>query len=397
MDAKGPLGGIRVLDLTRALAGPFCTQLLGDMGAEVIKIENPDGGDEARRWGPFWDNVSCYFLSANRSKKSVAVDMKSEAGREIVVALAKRSDVFIENFRPGTVERLGLSYEILAELNPGLVYCSVSGFGQTGPRAQEPAYDLLMQAFSGLMGLTGYPGWPPVRAGLPVTDFGAGLFAAFAIMVALYQRRQDGLGQKIETSLLEGQLSWVSTYLLGYLGDGTVPEGLGSGHHSITPYQAYKAKDEYFILAVGNDVQWQRLCEAVGAPELAQDPRFRTNVERLKHRDIQNAILEEIFSRYTAVELTQLLSKAGVPCGTINKVDRIVADPQVKHLGSLQPVPHPQVPELQLPGIPFRLSRTPGSIQSAPPLLGQHTEQVLTDLGYSAEQIADLRNKGVIV
>ena len=397
MDAKGPLGGIRVLDLTRALAGPFCTQLLGDMGAEVIKIESPKGGDEARRWGPFWDNVSCYFLSANRSKKSVAVDMKSEAGREIVVALAKRSDVFIENFRPGTVERLGLSYETLAELNPGLVYCSVSGFGQTGPRAQEPAYDLLMQAFSGLMGLTGYPGWPPVRAGLPVTDFGAGLFAAFAIMVALYQRRQDGLGQKIETSLLEGQLSWVSTYLLGYLGDGTVPEGLGSGHHSITPYQAYKAKDEYFILAVGNDVQWQRLCEAVGAPELAQDPRFRTNVERLKHRDIQNAILEEIFSRYTAVELTQLLSKAGVPCGIINKVDRIVADPQVKHLASLQSVPHPQIPELQLPGIPFRLSRTPGSIQSAPPLLGQHTEQVLTDLGYSAEQIADLRNKGVIV
>jgi formyl-CoA transferase/CoA:oxalate CoA-transferase len=384
-----------VLDLSRALAGPYCTQLLGDMGAEVIKVESPDG-DEARLWGPFWDDLSCYFLSANRSKKGIAVDLKAEAGREIILALAKQSDVFIENFRPGTIDRLGLGYETLAALNPGLVYCSLSGFGQTGPRANAPAYDLLMQAFSGLMSLTGYPGQPPVRVGLPVTDFGAGLMLSFALMVALYKRQQDGLGQKIETSLLECQLSWISVYLLGYLGDGTVPVGMGSGHQSITPYQAYRAKDEYLILAVGNDVQWQRVCETLGVPELVQDPRFRTNVERLQNRDAMNAILEELFGRYTAVEATQLLSKAGVPCGTINKVDRIVADPQVRHLNSLQPVPHPQNPDLRLPGIPFSLSRTPGSIQGAPPLLGQHTDEVLNRLGYSAEQIAALRGAGVI-
>jgi formyl-CoA transferase/CoA:oxalate CoA-transferase len=365
------------------------------MGAEVIKIEKPDGGDDARHWGPFWNDVSCYFLSANRNKKSLAVDLKSESGREIAIALAKRSDVFVENFRPGIVRRLGLDYETLAAINPGLVYCSLSGFGQTGPRAQEPAYDLLMQAFSGIMSLTGYPSWPPVRAGLPVTDFGAALLAAFAIMVALYQRQKDGLGQKVETSLLEGQLSWISVYLLGYLGSGTVPEPLGSGHHSIAPYQAYKAKDEYFILAVGNEAQWRRLCETIGVPELTQDPRFQSNEQRLRNRGELNAILESIFSRYTAVELTELLSRAGVPCGLINKMDRLVTDPQVKHLG-LVPIPHPEVPELKLPGIPITLSRTPGSIQNAPPLLGQHTDEILTSLGYDAGQIADLRTRGIV-
>lgn len=394
--AQSVLEGVRVLDLTRALAGPFCTQLLGDMGAEVIKVESPGIGDDARLWGPFWNNVSCYFLSANRSKKSICVDLKSDAGREAVLALARWSDVFVENFRPGTVDRLGLAYDTLSALNPRLIYCSVSGFGQTGPRALEPAYDLLMQAFSGLMGLTGYPGWPPVRVGLPVTDLGAGLFAAFAVMGALLQRQSDGLGQQIETSLLEGQLSWMSTYLLGYLGDGTVPEGLGSGHHSITPYQAYKAKDEYFVLAVGNDVQWQRLCEAVGEPELAQDARFKTNVERLENRGALNAVLDSIFCRYTAVELTRLLNKAGVPSSAINRVDQVVADPQVAHLRGLDPVPHPQIPDLKLTAIPFTLSRTPGAIQCPPPLLGQHTDEVLADLGYSPEKIAQLRSEGAI-
>jgi len=232
------------------MTGPFCTQLLGDMGAEVVKVESPRGGDEARQWGPYWNGISCYYLAVNRNKKSIVIDLKSEHGHEIALALAKRSDVVIENFRPGTVDRLGLAYETLTELNPKLVYCSISGFGQDGPRAQQPAYDLLMQGFSGLMSLTGFPDGPPVRAGMPVTDLTTALLAAFGIAAALFRREIEGSGQKIETSLLEGQMSWLSYYAVGYFANGTVPTGMGSAHHSLMPYKAYKARDEYFVLAV---------------------------------------------------------------------------------------------------------------------------------------------------
>ncbi len=395
-EPNGPLSGIRVLDLSRALAGPFCTQMLGDMGAEIIKVERPDGGDETRRWGPFWNGLSCYFLSANRNKKSIALDLKSEAGRQIALALAEGSDVLMENFRPGTIDRLGLGYEHLSEVNPRLVYCSLSGFGQDGPRAQEPAYDLLMQGFAGLMSLTGYPEGPPVRAGLPVTDFCAGQYAAYAILVALLRREIDGTGQKVETSLLEGQLSWLSYYMVGYFADGTVHRGMGSAHHSLTPYRAYKAKDDYFVLALGNDAQWGRLCKALGVPELAQDPRFVTNVERLTNRDEQDAILAEIFSQFTAAEVTERIMEAGVPCSPINTVDRVVADRQVEHLGIINHVPHSLIPDLKLPGVPIQLSRTPGRIQSPPPLLGEHTDQILAGMGYTEPQIAELRADGVV-
>lgn len=391
----GPLSGIQVLDLTRAMAGPFCTQLLGDMGAGVVKVE-PPGGDETRHWGPFWNGVSCYFLSANRNKKSIVVDLKSGAGQEIVRALVAQSDVLVENFRPGTVTRLGVDYETAAEANPLLIYCSLSGFGSDGPRGHQPAYDVLMQGYAGLMGLTGYPDMPPVRAGLPISDLAAALYAAFGITAALYHRVLDGKGQRVETSLLEGQISWLSYYLVGYLADGTVPLRMGSSHFSLTPYQAYRASDEYFILAVGNDLLWRRLCTAIGAPEWADDARFATNVERLANREALDALLGACFEQRTAAEWIERLGQAGVPCGPINTVDRIAADPQVWHREMIQEVPHPQIPDLKLSGIPVKFSGTRGAIQSAPPLLGEHTDGILSSLGYSQAQITELRTRGVV-
>ncbi len=390
-----PLSGIRILDLSRAMAGPFCTQLLGDLGAQVVKVESLDG-DETRRWGPFWNGVSCYFLSANRNKRSIALDLKHPEGLAIACSLADQSDVVVENFRPGTVNRLGLDYETLAARNPRLIYCSVSGFGQDGPRAQEAAYDVLMQGFAGLLGLTGIPGGPPVRAGLPVTDYGAGLFATTAILTALYRRQLDGQGQKVETSLLEGQLTWLGYYMIGYLANGEIPPRMGSAHPSLTPYKAYRAGDDYFVLAVGNDGQWKRLCQAIDAPELADDPRFVTNIDRLAHREEQDALLEAIFARFTAAELIQRINRAGVPGGPINTVDQIIADPQVQHLGMVPNVPHPDIPELQLAGIPIHLSRTPGAIQSSPPQLGEHTDEILDELGYAHEVVARLRQDNVV-
>ena len=392
----GPLTGIRILDFTRAMTGPFCTQLLGDMGAEVIKVEMPEGGDETRRWGPFWNGHSCYYLAANRNKRSISIDLKSPEGREIATALALQSDVVIENFRPGIMDRLGLGYEGLAELNPKLVYCSVSGFGQDGPRAQEPAYDIMMQGFAGLMGLTGFADGPPVRAGLPVADLAAAVFAGLGIVTALYRRAEDGRGQKVETSLLEGQVSWLSYYVVGYLANGEVMRGMGSAHHSLTPYKAYQGEDDYFVLAVGNDVIWRRFCAAIEAPELAEDPRFITNRERLANREALDGILEQIFVQRPAAEWIGRISAAGVPCGPINTVDQIVADRQVRHMEMIQAVPHPEIPDLQLCGIPITFGRTPGAIQGPPPLLGEHTDLVLAELGYSAERIASLRRQGVV-
>ncbi|MCJ7583198.1 MAG: CoA transferase [Anaerolineales bacterium] len=391
-----PLTGIKVLDLTRAMAGPFCTQLLGDLGAEVIKVESIQGGDETRYWGPFWNEISGYFLSANRNKKSIAVNLKDQAGFRIVATLAERADVFIENFRPGAVGRLGLDYSSLAYTNPRLVYCSLSGFGQDGPCAQEPAYNLLMQGFAGLMSLTGFADGEPTRAGLPVTDLTAGLYAAIGILTALYSRESTGEGQKVETSLLEGQISWLSYYLVGYLANGVIPRGMGSAHHSLAPYRAYKACDGYFVIAVGNDMQWKRLCEALGAVDLGNDERLLTNTGRLKFRDDMDAALNKIFKEYTVSELVERINTYEVPCGPINTIDQVVNDPQVSHLHMIEQVPHAKIPDLALCGVPIKFSKTPGRIQTAPPMHGEHTDQILSGMGFSPEKIAELRMKGIV-
>lgn len=378
------------------MAGPFCTQLLGDMGAEIVKVESPGGGDETRRWGPFWNGISCYFLSANRNKKSIVIDLKTQTGCEIVHALAARCDVLIENFRPGTTSRLGVDYEAVSRLNPRLIYCSLSGFGDDGPSARLPAYDLLMQGYAGLMGLTGFEDTPPVRAGLPICDLAAALYAAFGITAALRQRELDGIGQRVETSLLEGQVAWLSYFLVGYFADGTVPTRMGSAHPSLAPYRAYRAQDEDFVVAVGNDGLWQRLCVAVGAPEWTNDLRFSTNVERLANRESLDSLLQGIFAQRTAAEWIEDLSEAGVPCGPINTIDRIAFDVQVHHREMVCQVPHPQIPDLKLSGIPIKYSRTPGAIQSAPPLLGEHTSEILSSLGYSQAEILDLHDQGIV-
>jgi formyl-CoA transferase/CoA:oxalate CoA-transferase len=324
------------------------------------------------------------------------VNLKDRAGLSIVATLAERADVFIENFRPGAISRLGLDYSSLAQANPRLVYCSISGFGQDGPRAQEPAYDLLMQGFAGLMSLTSFPDGEPVRAGLPVTDLAAGLYAAIGILTALYSRESTGQGQKVETSLLEGQISWLSYYLVGYLANGVIPRGMGSAHHSLAPYRAYKARDDHFIIAVGNDIQWQRLCEALGAVDLANDERFLTNTGRLKFREAMDAALNEIFKEHTASELVVRINQYEVPCGPINSIDQVVNDLQVSHLQMIEQVPHPKIPDLALCGLPIRFSETPGGIQTAPPMHGEHTDQVLSGLGYSPAKISELRLKGVV-
>jgi crotonobetainyl-CoA:carnitine CoA-transferase CaiB-like acyl-CoA transferase len=391
-----PLTGIKVLDLTRAMAGPFCTQLLGDLGADVIKIESINGGDETRFWGPFWNEVSCYFLSANRNKKSIAVNLKDKAGSSIARTLAEHADVVIENFRPGAMARLGLDYSSLASANPRLIYCSLSGFGQDGPRAQEPAYDLLMQAFGGLMSLTGYADGEPVRAGLPVTDLTAGLYAAIGILTALFSRASSGEGQKVETSLLEGQVSWLSYYLVGYFANREIPRGMGSAHHSLTPYSAYRARDGYFVIAVGNDLQWKRLCDALGAIDLGKDERFFTNTGRLNYREDMDAALNKIFQESTVSELVERINICEVPCGPINTVDKIVNDPQVRHMHMIEQVPHAKIPDLSLSGVPIKFSKTPAKIQMAPPMLGEHTDQILLDLGFSPEKIAELRKNGAV-
>jgi len=393
---SGPLSGVRVLDLSRAMAGPFCTQLLGDMGADVIKVEAPDKPDETRQWGPFWNGVSCYYMSANRNKRAIAIDLKKSEGRAIILKLAAHSDVFIENFRPGVIGRLGLDYETLVALNPRLVYCSISGFGQSGPRAGEPAYDLKMQGFTGLMSLTGFPDAEPVRVGLPVTDLAAGLYAAFAIAAALSCRERTGQGQKIETSLMEGQVAWLSFYLIGYFANGILPKPMGSAHQSLAPYRVYRAQDDYFILAVGSDEQWQRFCAAVEQPGLGDDPRFRTNQDRLLNRQAMDRDLEQVFQRYRADELIQRLNHAGVPCGPFHTLDQIAADPQVLQTGMVVEVPHSKVAGLKMPGIPIKFSRTPGKIRRPPPGLGEHTEQILSELGYQGDQISALRKDGTI-
>jgi len=391
-----PLEGVRVLDLSRVMAGPFCTMLLGDLGAEVIKIEPPEG-DDSRKFAVTVNGESTYFLSVNRNKKSVAVDLKKPEGVEIVKRLAAVSDVVVENFRPGVASRLGVDYASLSKVNPSLIYCSISGFGQTGSYSQKPGYDLIALAMSGMMDLTGEPEGGPVKFAVPIADITAGMFAAISILSALMERSRTGKGRYIDVSMLDVQLYLLTHQASAYLIGGEEPKRMGSAHPSIVPYQAFRASNGYVIVAVANDNQFRKLCEAIGHPEIAEDQRFRTNADRVRNRSELLALLEPIFLRRTVEEWVAVLEAADVPVAPVKTVRQALSDPYVIERGMLQTVQHPRAGRIPLLAFPALFSGERPPVRSPPPLLGQHTEEVLLGLGYTLEEIRELRAKGVIV
>lgn len=392
-----PLDDLLVLDLTRALAGPYCTLMLADMGARVIKIETPGSGDDTRGWGPpFVGGESSYFLGVNRNKESLTLNLKHPDGQGVFRRLLERAAVLVENFRPGTMDRLGLGYETVHALNPRLVYAAISGFGQDGPYRERVAYDLILQGMGGLMGTTGEEGGPPVKVGVAVTDIAAGMFAAYGILVALRSRDRTGRGQLVDAAMLDSQVAWM-TYQAGYyFATGENPRRLGSAHPSLVPYQAFRTTDGYLNVAVGSEAIWARFVQAIGAPHLAADPRFATNPERVRHRDLLLPLLAPIFETKTTLEWSRILAGAGVPAGPIYLLSDLFGDPQVRHRHMVVEMDHAKAGRIKQTGVPVKLSETPGRLASPPPLLGEHTDRILMELGYSPEEIAAMRVHGAI-
>ncbi len=395
--SRRPLHGVRVLDLTRVLAGPFCTMMLADMGAEVIKIEEPGKGDDTRRWPPFVAGEATYFMAVNRSKQSVTVNLKTPAGLDLVRRLAARSDVLVENFRPGTMERLGLGYAALARRNRRLVYCSISGFGESGPEAHRAGYDLIVQGESGIMDLTGFPDGPPVKVGNSIADLVTGLAAAHGIVLALLARRRRRRGQKVEIAMLDVMASLL-TYQAGlYLNAGQRPTRKGNQHPSIVPYEVFRAADAYLTLGVANNALWRQCCAALDRPELASDPRFDTEARRVENRAALVPLLDEILGTRPADEWLKRLEAAGVPAGRIKSVAEVCESEHLKARGMIVPLAHPAAGSIRVMGVPIRLHATPGAAAGPPPVLGQHTDAVLRRvLGLRPAAIARLRADGVL-
>ena len=380
--AGSALQGLVVLDLTRILSGPFATMTLGDLGADVIKIEQPGTGDDTRQWGPpSQGDEAAYFLSVNRNKRSFAVDLKSRAGLAAVRKLALTADVLVENFRPGTAARLGLGYDDLVEANPGLIYASISGYGQTGPDAHRAGYDAIAQARSGIMSVTGEADGPPVRVGVSSADLVAGMWATIGILAALHEKQRTGLGQWVDISLLDGSVSWLTYVASGFFASGATPKRYGSAHPTIAPYQAFEASDGFVMVAVGNDALWRKFTDALERDDLAADARFATNPSRVMHRDILIPLIEAEMLVRTVDEWVRALDAVGVPVGPIQTVNEALSDPQVIARGMIVDVQHPSAGRLKLVNCPIHLSRTPVSVRSAPPLLGQHTDDILSALG----------------
>jgi crotonobetainyl-CoA:carnitine CoA-transferase CaiB-like acyl-CoA transferase len=394
---KGPLAGIRVLDLTRVLAGPFCAMMLGDMGAEVIKVEEPGKGDDTRSWPPFVEGESTYFMSVNRNKQSVTLNLKAPEGRKIFQALARKSDVLLENFRPGTMDKLGFGYRALARLNPRLVYCSVSGFGESGPEAHRAGYDLVIQAESGVMDLTGFPDGPPVKVGNSVGDLVAGMSAAHGVTLALLARTRTRRGQKVEISMLD-VMAALLTYQAGiYFGTGQRPTRRGNAHPSIVPYEVFRAADAFVVLGVANNSLWARCCGALGRPELTQDPRFDTEAKRVQNRGTLVPLLNEILGTRAASEWVKQFEAVGIPAGLIKSVAEVCESEHLKARGMIVTLPHPRARQITVMGVPVRLHATPGKAATAPPVLGQHTDAILQKLvGLKKPAIARLRALGVV-
>ncbi|MBI1959853.1 MAG: CoA transferase [Candidatus Rokubacteria bacterium] len=392
------LDGLRVIDLSRVIAGPWCGALLGDLGADVIKVEDTAGGDESRTWPPHKDGEAAAYLLFNRNKRAMTLDLKTPEGVEVVTDLVRGADVLLENFRTGTMESFGLGYEGLAEINPRLIYCSVSAFGRTGPRKDSPGYEALMQAFSGIMSITGEPGGQPVRAGVSFLDLSTGILCALGISTALLQRQRTGLGQRVDASLLETAVSLLAFHAEGYLLTGAMPRPLGSGHPSLSPYRNFRCTDgQWIFIAAANDRFWQKLAHALGRDDLAADPRFTANQGRVQHRAELEAILEETIAQREREPLLALLEKADVPATPVNTVDQVMNDPQTIERGIVQRAVHPRLGEIPVVGTPLKFSRMTPGVRRAAPLRGEHTDEILAECGYSSDRIQGLRARKVIV
>jgi crotonobetainyl-CoA:carnitine CoA-transferase CaiB-like acyl-CoA transferase len=397
---NGPLDGIVVLDLSRVLAAPTATQVLGDLGADVIKVERPASGDDTRAWGPPFvkdaegrdTRESAYYLSANRNKRSVALDLATPGGAEAVRRLAARADIVIENFKVGDLARRGLGYAELSAINPRLIYCSITGFGQDGPYAHRAGYDFLVQGMGGVMSVTGQPDGPPTKVGVGIADVMTGMYALAAILAALRAREVTGQGQYIDLALLDTQLSWLVNIGQAYLVDGIVPQRLGNAHPTIVPYETFPASDGWFILAVGNDGQFARFCEVAGRPDIAADPDYATNRARVLNRGRLVPLLRELTGARPAADWMAALEAVGVPCGPVNTVAQAFADPQIMHRGGRITLPHPTAAggTVDLTASPIKMHGTPVTYRRAPPTLGQHTAEVLREAGFSEAEIAAL-------
>ena len=392
------LSGVKVLDLSRVLAGPYCTQILGDLGADILKIERPKVGDDTRSWGPpFVGNTSTYFMSINRNKKSVCIDLKSSNGKEIIKQLAKQSDVLVENYLPGKLDEFGLGYEDLKIINPQLIYCSITGYGITGPYATRPGYDVIASSVGGLIHVTGPEDGAPCKTGVALTDLATGLYAHGAIMAALFQRQKTGVGQRISANLLSTQVSCLVNLGANYLMAGQEAKRWGTAHESIVPYQAFATSDGYLTVGGGNDRQFRELCHRIGCTQLSSDPKYLTNALRVKHRRELIDQLAEIMATKSNAEWINIFNGANFPYGPINSLSQVFTDPQVKHNRLVQEIDHPSAGTVKLVGPPVEFSGSGNRIRLPPPGLGEHTESVLQDrLGYSLTYIQELRNSGVI-
>ncbi len=395
---SGALNGVRVIDLSRILAGPYCTMLLADMGAEVLKVEQPGAGDGSRQWGPPWvGDQSAYFMSVNRNKKSVTLNLKHPEGQGILKKLLSNADVLVENFKPGTLKRMGLDYETLSADYPRLIYCSITGYGQTGPYKDRPGFDFMIQAQGGLMSLIGPAEGPPYKVGVAIVDVTAGLYAINAILAALHYRTQTGEGQFIDIALLDSQIAWLINVAHNYFATDNAPDRYGNAHPNIVPYEIFPTRNGHLALAIGSDNQYHRFCEIVNRPDLWENEHFRTNAGRVQQRETLIPILQNLFQERTTVEWIDLCVKHNIPIGPINDVPTVLADPQVISRGMVQEIEHPILGTIQQLGPVAKFSKTPAELRSAPPLLGEHTESILRDeIGYRDSHIAQLRADGVI-
>jgi formyl-CoA transferase len=396
---KALLDGVRVLDLSRVLAGPYCTMILGDLGADIVKIEAPGSGDDTRHWGPPFaeGGESAYFLCVNRNKRSMTLNLKSEQGLKILRDLIRQSDILVENFKVDTLERWGLSYAALEELHPGLIYCTITGYGYTGPYRQLPGYDFIVQAQGGLMSITGPEDGAPYKVGVAIADITAGLFACNAILAALFGHQRSGRGQRIDISLLDSQVAWLANVGSNYLISGEAPLRYGNAHPNIVPYQTFKARDGFFALAVGNDSQWRQFCEKIGKKDWAEDIRFQTNANRVKNRSELIPMLDDLFNQADISHWLSQFEAIGVPCGPINSIDQVLGDPQVKAREMVIEVPHPKAANVRRVASPLKIPTAPPTVRLPPPMLGEHTDEILEKLlGYDKESIQDLHAAQVI-